>query len=190
MPRCAFSLRLSLLLLIFLLLLPFNSFAMEAKITNFMITNTADNVLVYFRVKNCFTKKMEDAILAGIPTTFTFYVELHRERNFWIDKEVSYLEIKHTIKYDNVKKTFYVSLNDAEKGPEQFKDFKRAKMAMSDLNGIVIAPLKKLIRDKKYYVRVKVQLDKVRLPLHMEYVFFFVSMWDFETDWHREDFIY
>ncbi len=190
MPRCAFSSRLSLLLLIFLLLLPFNSFAMEAKITNFMITNTADNVLVYFRVKNCFTKKMEDAILAGIPTTFTFYVELYRERNFWIDKGVSCLKIKHTIKYDNVKKTFYVSFNGDEKGTEQFKDFKRAKMAMSDLNGIVIAPLEELIRDKKYYIRVKVQLDKVRLPLHMEYVFFFVSMWDFETDWYREDFIY
>ena len=190
MPECALSSRLSLLLLIFLLLLPFNSFAKEAKITNFMITNTTDNVLVYFKVKNCFTKKMEDAILAGIPTTFTFYVELYRERNFWIDKEVSYLKIKHTIKYDNVKKIFYVSFNNDEKKSTQFKDFKKAKMAMSDLSGVVIVPLGELIRDKKYYVRVKVQLDKVRLPLHMEYVFFFVSMWDFETDWYREDFVY
>jgi hypothetical protein len=33
-------------------------------------------------------------------------------------------------------------------------------------------------------------MDRFRLPLHMEYVFFFVSLWDFETPWLREDFIY
>jgi hypothetical protein len=34
---------------------------------------------------------------------------------------------------------------------------------------------------------IKAKLDKVRLPLYMEYVFFFVSLWDFETDWYRQE---
>jgi hypothetical protein len=51
-------------------------------------------------------------------------------------------------------------------------------------------PLNKLERNRRYCVRVKARLDKVRLPLRMEYVFFFVSLWDFETDWYRQDFIY
>jgi hypothetical protein len=33
------------------------------------------------------------------------------------------------------------------------------------------------------YFRIKAELDPVRLPLHLEYLFFFVSLWDFETDW-------
>ena len=85
---------------------------------------------------------------------------------------------------------FYVSLKEGDKNFEQFRNFAMAKRAMSDLNGIAIAPMKKLTRNSKYYVRVKAELDKVRLPLHMEYVFFFVSLWDFETDWYKEEFIY
>jgi hypothetical protein len=47
-----------------------------------------------------------------------------------------------------------------------------------------------LKQNEYYYVRIKAKLDKVRLPLHMEVVFFFVSLWDFETDWYREGFFY
>jgi hypothetical protein len=36
------------------------------------------------------------------------------------------------------------------------------------------------------YFQIKAELDPVRLPLHLEYLFFFVSLWDFETDWHHE----
>lgn len=190
MQRNALYIKLQFLVVIALILIPFASFAEEAKITNFLITNTPENVLIYFRVQDCFTEKMEEAILAGIPTTFTFYIKLRRERNFWLDKEILSREIKNTIKYDNIKKIFFVSSNGGEKEPDQFKDFKRAKRAMSELNGVIVAPMKDLLRDRNYYVMVKAELEKVRLPLHMEYVFFFVSLWDFETDWHREDFIY
>jgi len=173
-----------------LCLLPVKSFALDAKISDFLITNTPNNVIVYFRVNNCFTDEIREAILAGIPTTFTFYLRLYRQRNFWRDKTLTDLEIKHTIKYDNVKKMFYVHYTGYDRNPEQFTSFKRAQAAMSDLNGLAVAPLRVLTRNKRYYVRVKAELDKVRLPLHMEYVFFFVSLWDFETDWYREDFIY
>jgi len=74
--------------------------------------------------------------------------------------------------------------------PEQFKSFEKAKIAMSDVNGVIITPLTLLRKDKNYYLRIKAELDKVRLPLHLEYVFFFVSLWDFETDWLRQDFVY
>jgi hypothetical protein len=190
MTRRVIFIKIVMCVFISVFFLPIKSFSLEAEITNLLITNTHDDVLVYFRVNNCFTEKMEDAILAGIPTTFTFYIELYRQRRLWFDKEIADLTIKHTIKYDNVKKMFYVSLKEGEKNFEQFRNFAMAKRAMSDLNGIVVAPMRKLIRNKKYYVRVKAQLDKVRLPLHMEYVFFFVSLWDFETDWYKEEFIY
>jgi hypothetical protein len=61
---------------------------------------------------------------------------------------------------------------------------------MADLNGVPIVPLKALRKNASYYVQSKVKLDKVRLPLHLEYLFFFVSLWDFETDWFREGFSY
>jgi hypothetical protein len=173
-----------------LLFSPVQSFGIEAKISDFLITSTSQDVLIYFRVKNCFTAKMEEAIRAGIPTTFTFIIELLQERDNNFDKLESSFEIKHTIKYDNIKRLFYVTYSEKGKTPEQFTYLSTAKRAMSEVNGLTVFPLKRLIRDNRYYIRVKAKLDKVRLPLHLEYVFFFLSLWDFETDWYRQDFIY
>ena len=163
--------------------------AENAGIRDLLVTNNANHVLVYARVMNCFTKDIEAAILAGVPTTFTFVVDLFQQRSWWLDRKVTRVTIKQTIKYDNVKKLFYVYF-DGDKEPTSFQDFEGAKWVMVDLNGIPVAQLETLKRNEYYYVRIKAKLDKVRLPLHMEYVFFFVSLWDFETDWYREGFFY
>jgi hypothetical protein len=132
---------------------------------------------------------MESAILAGVPTTFTFLLDLYQEKPNWIDEKISSVIVKQTIKYDNVKKVFYISSMGGHK-PSEFQDFDAAKKAMSELNGIVVASLKDLQKNNSYYVMVKAKLDKIRLPMHMEYVLFFVSLWDFETDWYRQRIIY
>jgi len=164
----------------------------KAVISDLLLTNTPEHLLVYFRLKGCFTKKMEEAILAGIPTTFTSYVELKRVRGFWFDKDIASVEVKHTIKYDAVKKLFFVTFqkDGNEEEAHQLTSFSEARDTMSDVNGIVLAPLGAMERGARYYVRVKSRMDRFRLPLHMEYVFFFVSLWDFETPWLREDFTY
>lgn len=164
--------------------------AHEAKISDFVITSGKRDVLVYFKVGDCFTRKMEEAILAGIPTTFTFLMELFQERSWWFDLKVVSGETRHTIKYDTVKKVFHVTFNGDGRGPLEFTDFSSAKRAMEEVNAAAIAPLNQMEKEGRYYVKVKAKLDKVRLPLHMEYVFFFVSLWDFETDWYRQDFVY
>ncbi|MCE5284051.1 MAG: DUF4390 domain-containing protein [Deltaproteobacteria bacterium] len=163
--------------------------AEDAEIRDLLVTNNATHVLLYARVTNCFTKEIEAAILAGVPTTFTFVVDLFEERPRWFDKRLVRLTVQHTIKYDNVKKLFTVS-SDGEKEPASFQDYESAKRAMTDLNGVPVALLTTLKKGESYYVQVKAKLDKVRLPLHMEYIFFFVSLWDFETDWYREGFYY
>jgi hypothetical protein len=172
-----------------ILIFPLSSYSRDALITDILVTNNASYVTVYARVVNCFTKKMESAILAGVPTTFTFLLELHQEREGWFDKRIAGVVIKQTIKYDNVKKIFYVSSTGAEQ-PSGFQDFENAKKAMAELNGAVVAPVRILQKDRSYYIKIKANLDKVRLPMLMEYVLFFVSLWDFETDWYRQKIIY
>lgn len=180
----------SILPLILAFLLSSNALsANNATIRDLLVTNNASHLLVYARVTDCFTKDIEDAILAGVPTTFTFVLDLFQQRSGWLDKKLIRTTIRHTIKYDNVKNLFHVSA-DGEKEATTFPDFESAKRAMTDLNGVPLFPLKALNKNTSYYVMSKVKLDKVRLPLHLEYLFFFVSLWDFETDWYREGFSY
>lgn len=169
--------------------LPMRAQAIEPKITDILITNNKENVLLYARLVNGFKPEMELAILAGIPAIFTLQLEVHQERSFVWNKKITSHEIKRTIKYDNLKKTFSVYTNGNQQ-PVIFSDFESAQKAMSDFNGINAAPLASLVKGKNYYILIKVKMDKVRLPLNMEYIFSFVSFWDFETAWYQQNFSY
>ena len=163
--------------------------AIEPEIKDILITNDMENVLLYARLVNGFKPDMELAVLAGIPATFTMQVEVYQERSFSWDKKIFRQEIKRSIKYDNLKKTFSVSSSN-KKEPVIFTEFESAQKAMSDFNGIVAVPLSALKKGRSYYALIKIKIDKARLPLHMEYVFFFVSYWDFETSLYRQNFSY
>jgi hypothetical protein len=163
--------------------------AIEPKITDITISSNAENVLVYAGLANGFKTEMESAILAGVPTVFTIQLNVYRVRSYIWDEKITSSEIKRTIKYDNLKKTFNI-LTDGDAAPTIFADFESGQKAMADLSGIVIVPLKELMKGNSYYLKMRVKIDKVRLPLHMEYVFFFVSFWDFETAWYKQSFSY
>jgi hypothetical protein len=169
--------------------LPMRVQAIEPKIADILVTNNRENVLLYARLVNGFKPEMEMAILAGIPAVFTLELAVYQERSVVWDKKITSHEIKRTMKYDNLKKTFSVYTNGNSQ-PVVFSDLESAQKAMADFNGIVAVPLSSLTKGKNYYMLFKIKMDKVRLPLHMEYVFLFVSYWDFETGWNRQNFSY
>ncbi|MDD5475842.1 MAG: DUF4390 domain-containing protein [Syntrophales bacterium] len=172
------------------LLAPGPAQARDASITDFFITNTEEEVLVYLRVKDCFSPEMEEAILAGITTTFLLTIELYQRRGLWFDKKESTLEVRHSLKYDNVKRILYLSHSYRSGEPQQFTELGKAKRAMSDVSGLPVASLSSLARGQHYYVRVRAKLDKATLPMDIRSTMVFFSLWYFETDWARQDFVY
>lgn len=172
-----------------ILVISVSSQVMKAKIVDFLLSTNENNLLVYFKVTDCFTKKMDEAIMAGFPSTFYFNIELSEKRPFWFNRTVSRLEIRHTIKYDTVKNIYFVKYSENNKDLE-FQDYESAKRAMEDLSGVKIVPLATLKEDLTYFLNVKAKLDRIRLPLNLEHVLFFVSLWDFETDDYIHSFIY
>jgi hypothetical protein len=170
-----------LLALAGLVLFPLNSYGKQARITDLLLAADAKSVNLYCVVTDCFTPAMDKAIMAGVPTMFTFVIDLCEDQPQWFGRRVQRLKVNHTLKYDNVKNVFYVYAD--ERDSAGFPDLESAKRAMAELNGVPVAASAALSRQKTYYVRVKASLDKVRLPMHMEALLFFVSLWDFETDW-------
>ena len=162
----------------------------EARIKDISVVNSWDHCILSFSVTGCFTEEMKKAIENGIDTTFTFYIELYEIREFWWDKQVTELRISHLIKYDNLKKVYAVTLS--EKGDKVFyvEDFGKAKKLMSEIKGFGITRLHNLQKGKRYQVRMMAELDKITLPFYLDYVLFFLSLWDFETDWYTVDFTY
>lgn len=180
-----------LLISLYLLFFPFlSASARDITFNDVLITNNAGQILVYARATNCFSKNVEAAILAGVPTTFTFFFDLYRERPLWWDKKIIRRIIKHTIKYDNVVKNFHISSTNSQDSVT-FQALEAAKRAVADLNGVVIYPVGSLAKDKSYYLKMKAKKkDQLYLPLRMEYLSFFTSLWDFGTGWQEQKISY
>lgn len=161
-------------------------------IADLIVTNTEKEVLIYLSLENCFTRDMEEAIFAGITTTFVFTVELYRNRSLWFDKKETVVEARHSIKYDSVRRIMNVaySYKGLHREPEQFSEISRARRAMEELNGLPLISLEKLERGKPYYLHVRAKLERVPLPLDVKGTLTFTPQWYFETDWVRQDFVY
>ena len=163
--------------------------AVKPRMVDMLITSNIQNVLLYARLVDCFRSDIESAIMAGVPAVFTIYVDVYQERPYRWDTKIAVREIRRTIKYDNLKKTFSITTNGNSQ-PVLFTDFQSAQKAMSELSGIPVVPLSRLTKNHYYYAQVHVKIDKIRLPLYMEYVFVFVSFWDFETPTYKMRFSY
>jgi hypothetical protein len=164
---------------------PLSAFCQKASIKEVNVKGTNGAWKVDFYVENCFTEKMEEAIQTGIRTIFTFYLRLYQEKSWWKNRKVASVQFHHTIQYDPIRGEYRVTLG--EKGATHVtRNFVEAKGWMARVEEVEIRPSAQLKPVVPTLLHIKAELDPVRLPLHLEYLFFFVSLWDFETNWHVE----
>ena len=180
----------ALVILLFLGISPRYSFAKEARLSDIIVTNTRDHLLVYFTVKDCFTEEMNKAIMNGISTKFTFIIKLYEVRNIWFDKEVADIKLTHEVQYNTLKNTFTLFLPEQNIQKVITEDADEASKLMAEVVALKLVRLDKLKRGIHYQLRMKAELDKIELPFYLNYVFFFLSLWDFETDWYSVSFKY
>ncbi|UCD31384.1 MAG: DUF4390 domain-containing protein [Desulfobacterales bacterium] len=166
------------------------AFAQEAKLTDIIVTNTRDDLLVYMNVEGAFREKMQTAVLSGVPTTFSFFITLFKARNLWFDKKIADIKVTHTVKYNNLKKEFMVKRSWENGEPLVTQSFTEVKELMTEIDSLKIAPLSALEKGLNYQIRAKAELSKLTLPFYLHHVFIFLSLWDFETDLYTIDFIY
>ena len=84
-----------LLIIIILLIIMQSSMpvlANKAYLSDIVVTNDRDHLLVYFSVNDCFTPEMNRAIESGLNTTFTFLITLSERRDLWWDRKIADIE--------------------------------------------------------------------------------------------------
>lgn len=178
------------IILIGLLLLSVHLLWAENAALEIVVSNSRDDLLLYVTATGAFNEKTRKAILSGVPTTFTFYITLNRDRNYWFDKSIVNFKETHVIEYDNLKKEFHISRSWDSGGPVVTSSFEEAQLAMVKIDSLNIVSLGALEKGQPYQIRVKAELSKFTLPLHLHRVLFFLSFWDVETDWYTKDFTF
>ncbi|MEE9543802.1 MAG: DUF4390 domain-containing protein [Thermodesulfobacteriota bacterium] len=174
--------KLIIIMLLITTLLPALVQAKEASVDKLFV-GKKPSLNISFVVTDAFKNEIEEGIKSGIPTTFTFFVELYRVRRMWPDKNVAKWTFKHTVKYDNLKEEYEVTLDDSGK-KVRTKDFEEMKLLMVTFDAIELKTKKPLLKDRRYIMRVMAELDTVKLPFLLRHMLFFVKFWDFKTDWY------
>jgi len=164
--------------------------AEETYLSDIVVTNTRDHLLVYFTVNNCFTPEMNEAIESGLTTTFTFYVKLYEKRDILWDKKIADIGFSHSIKYDNLKSTYELKLWERNERVVTVRTFDEARKLMAEVVALKLIPLHHLKKGSRYQIQMMAELDKLELPFYLHYILFFLYLWDFKTDWYAVDFRY
>ena len=172
-----------------LTLSPVSALSEQARIKNTLITNNKKELLVYFHVDGCFTPKIEEAIQSGISTTFIYKIFLYNKAGESLGSKIASRTISHNIKYDTLRKDYTVTMNE-KKAPVVLQNFREAKDLMARVESLSLTTLDRLEKDTPYSLQVKAEMDTIKLPPPLNYLFFFVSYWDFKTAWETVEFIY
>lgn len=162
----------------------------NAVLSQIKLANTRDDLFAYFKVEKAFNEKNIQAIENGISTSFTFYVSLYKTSSSLFDKKMTDIKTQATIKYNSMKQEYTVVCRWKDAPALITKSFEEAKTWMTEVDNLKVISLERLVKGDKYQIRIKAELEKVTLPLWLHYVFFFVSYWDFETDWYVINFTY
>ena len=164
--------------------------AQDARLKNITISSTDKKLLVSMEVEGAFTQDVMEAILKGVPADFSFLVKLDRSRRWWPNEELADIEATHTIRYDNLKKEFSVYRSWIDQKSILTQSLAEAQALMTQIEGLAIIDIDQMQKNQQYELRAKAELSQMTLPFYLHYVFYFVSLWDFETDWHSVVFIY
>lgn len=162
--------------------------AANAKVSVLSLTDNSKSLVLSFKIQDAFTKNIEEAILSGIPTTFTFFIEVYRAKRLWRDERVISYKFRHTVRYDNLKEEFEIFLEEDPYKKIVVKDMATVKDVMTKVEDLVTESLLSFVGGERYLVKVKAELKTIKLPFPFKYVLFFVSFWDFETNWHSQSF--
>ena len=161
--------------------------ARDARIINSQSHVGGQAYLVSFQVEGAFTPDLEEAIRSGVPTSFTYYFRIFRDVPGWRpDERVFEFQVRRTVHYDNIRQTYTILMG--EKGSTvTVKSLEAAREKMTVFKDMPVAMVSALPSEDPYYLSVKAEMERVQFPFPfgMDFVFFFTSLWDFQTKWTR-----
>jgi len=158
--------------------------ASDERIANLMTRITDSDILVSANLIKGFSRTTEEDIQNGIPKDLFYYLLLKRRQPLWFDEELLSKTIKFTVKYDLLKKQFYVTRSiDSMVQQEVMEDFGTMKRLISNINNVKIADSKMLNLEDTYYISVKAEMKAAKLPFYQEYFLFFIPFLEVDTPW-------
>ena len=126
---------------------------------------------------------MED-IQNGISKDLFYTLILMKKIPIWYDEEISTKTIKHTFKYDILKKQYLITTQEEGETSQQIAETAREMINLiSKINNVTMILPKTLKKRHTYYMSVKAEMKASRLPFYLDYILFFIPALELDTPW-------
>jgi len=158
----------------------------EGRIDRVEVTRTDDALRVSAHLGSGFPERVATQIRSGVPKDLFYTVAVYRRHRHWFDEELYSRTVEYTIKYDTLEGQYHIHRIDPDGAETEtvVPDYAAAVETASTVDGVIL-PLPPPTGDAGHYVSVKAEMRAVRLPLYLDYVFFFIPILEFETPWAR-----
>jgi hypothetical protein len=116
-----------------------------------------DAIVVSFSTTRAVTPAVEQAIASGLPTTFTYDVELRRPSAFWFDKLVDSARIAVTVRFEPLTRRYHVTLlQDGRVAEDRTTDrVEEVRRWVSTFERLPLFTTRELEEHTRYDVRVR-----------------------------------
>lgn len=117
-------------------------------------------VLVSFGVKDAFTQGVEEAIQSGLPTVFSYDVDLRRSASAWLDRTISTARVVATVRFDNLTRRYQVSVvQDGRVEQAHVTDtLDDVRQWATEFTRLPLFNTRMLEPNAEYYIRVRAQM--------------------------------
>jgi hypothetical protein len=157
----------ALIVLTILLLIGALNVEAEPALVNIGVGTNRQIVVINARLVEGFTADIEEAVENGIPLTFIFEAELRQANSLWNDTLVS-------------------SFTETGKGVRRkitTRNKQKSQKMMLTLSNIPITSARRIVSNKKYYVRIKASLETDSFWFPFNELLFFLPFNNFNTAW-------
>jgi hypothetical protein len=159
--------------------------AESARITNLTVKTSREQVTVSASLVKGLPAEVGDELRHGISKILYYYVVLKRHVPFWMDEELDSSTVRFHIWYDLVKRQFVVARRqgntESRQTADRLEDVARLISHIHDVT-IPVTPLPPR-SDSYYYVSIRAEMRSAKLPVYLEYFFFFLPVAQISTPW-------
>jgi Domain of unknown function (DUF4390) len=114
-------------------------------------------VLVSFELSDGLTEDVRDAIQSGLPTTFSYVLELRRGTATWFDRTIAAVTMTATVRFDNLTRRYQMSrtLDGRVEDARPTEDRDAVRRWMTRFEHVPLLTTSALEANGEYYVRVR-----------------------------------
>ena len=157
---------------------------------DFVISSEDTTVSLSLKVSNPFDHEIKSLLLNGVSQKISLNVKVNvNSFNLYLvkfNRTLSQRTYIHNIEYDNLKKIFTVTISPNHK-PTATSSYRKAVEVAATFEDIPLLHKNQIETDKHYQVEMQTEIREVKLPFHLEYLFFFLSAWDRKSNSYTID---